>query len=99
MGGDMSEIEDLKARVKEALEMLPTRVEWIERRGEINIFREANIGEKSRVYITEYHLGPDDWGLFGTMDRAMEALRPIAQQYRCDLHPAPDDSIRFRKTS
>ena len=95
----MSDIEDLKERVEDALKMLPTRVEWVDRRGEINIFSESDIGQKTVFAITEYHLGLDDWGLIGSWDDALSALRPIAQRYGCDVSPGPGNSISFRKTS
>jgi len=92
-----SEIEDVIARVKQALEMLSTRVEWVERQGKIDMLCEEHIGTKSYYTINEYDLGADDWGSFGSIDAALPALQLIAEQYNCEIAPGPGNSIKFRK--
>jgi hypothetical protein len=93
----MTEQEEMINRLKQALALLPMRVDWVERNGRINIHREEGGGHRSELLITEYILHSDDWGLLGGTDAASSVLRAIAKENGAEFRLGPDETFVFRK--
>lgn len=81
----MSEIEKLITNIDMALSTLPETVSWQSNDDQIALEIDGGAPQTEGFVITTFEVLPDDWQLFGSKQAASEAIRLIAEKWKCSM--------------